>query len=109
MSVIASEKGRPRRFSTNQCGRGSDPVMVVSSGLSFETVSMWGSAPSVVLREIARSLSSPRRQSAATRRLHSRNARSAYPGTSPVASGEAPGRGRRGLGHRPLASRPVLR
>ncbi len=40
MSVIASENGRPRRFSTNQCGRGSEPVMVVSSGRSFETVSI---------------------------------------------------------------------
>src|SRR5262245_42055198 len=38
-SVIASENGRPLRFSANHCGRGSEPVMVVSSGRSFETVS----------------------------------------------------------------------
>jgi hypothetical protein len=29
---IAVRNGRPRRFSVNQCGRGSDPVMVVASG-----------------------------------------------------------------------------
>src|SRR5262244_3459055 len=37
---MASENGRPARLCTNQCGRGSEPVMVVSSGRCLETVSI---------------------------------------------------------------------
>ena len=40
---IASENGRPCRLATNQCGRGSDPVMVVSNGRPFDTVNIDGS------------------------------------------------------------------
>src|SRR5215472_3201746 len=39
---MASENGRPLRLALNQCGRGSEPVMVVSSARSFETVSIDG-------------------------------------------------------------------
>jgi hypothetical protein len=37
---MAIRKGRPRRFSVYQAGRGRLPVMVVARGRSFEAVYM---------------------------------------------------------------------
>jgi hypothetical protein len=44
-SPIASENGRPRKFSVNQLGRGREPVIVVARGLPTVAFSIanWGS------------------------------------------------------------------